>query len=89
MSPCVIVTVPLPVPARTTVRVKGAGTSKVAVTIVMSDMVTVQTSVPTHAAPLQPVKIEFVIGAAVSVTALPLGWLAKQLAPHESPPVCS
>src|SRR5438874_4533511 len=57
----VIVTVPLPLAARVTVTAKGTSKSKVAVTIVTSDMVTVQTSVPTHAAPLQPVKIEFFI----------------------------
>ena len=67
----VLVTVPLPAPALLTVRAK-VGTSKVAVTVVAADMVTVHEPVPVQLPPLQPVKVEPVAGVAVSVTAIPL-----------------
>jgi len=66
-----LVTVPLPVPALETVRVKVCGV-KVAVTVVAAETVTVQAPVPVQPAPLQPVKVELTFGAAVSVTTVPL-----------------
>src|SRR5207253_642564 len=74
-----LVTVPLPVPAGVTVRVK------VAVTDVAAETVTVHAPVPVHPPPLQPLKIEPAAGAAVSVTAVPLGKLAAQVAPQVMP----
>jgi len=68
-----LVTVPLPVPAFVTVRMKVSGTSKVAVTEVAADIVTVHEPVPVQPPPLQPVKVDPVAGVAVSVTAVPLG----------------
>jgi hypothetical protein len=65
-----LVTVPLPVPAVLTVRV--VLWSKVAVTAVSLVRVTVQAPVPEHPPPLQPVKINWPLGVAVRVTALPL-----------------
>jgi hypothetical protein len=47
-------------------------------------MVTLQAPVPVQA-PLQPVKVEPVPGAAVSVTAVPLVNEAAQVAPQEMP----
>src|SRR5438093_1153405 len=46
---------------------------KVAVTVVAAANVTVHGPVPVQAPPLQPVKAEPVVGAAVSVTGVPLG----------------
>jgi len=66
----VLVTVPLPVPAVLTVRV--VLWSKVAVTATSLVRVTVQAPVPEHPPPLQPVKINWPLGAAVRVTAVPL-----------------
>ena len=66
----VLVTVPLPVPAFVTVSAKVG--SKVAVTVVAADIVTVQEPVPEHPPPLQPLKIDPESGVAVSVTAVPL-----------------
>ena len=65
----VLVTVPLPVPAFVTVSAKVG--SKVAVTVVAADMVTMQAPVPEQFPPVQPVKVESVVGVAVSVTAVP------------------
>ena len=67
----VLVTVPLPVPAFVTVSAK-VGTSKVAVTAVGPEIVTVQAAVPEQPPPLQPLKIDPESGVAVSVTAVPL-----------------
>jgi len=67
----VLVTVPLPVPALLTVRMKVCG-SKVAVTVVAAVRVTVQAPVPVQPPPLQPVKTEPLAGVGVSVTAVPL-----------------
>jgi hypothetical protein len=70
IPPRELVTVPLPVPALVTVRVKSG--VNVAVTAVAAVSETVQVvAVPVHA-PLQPVKVEPVAGAAVSVTWVPL-----------------
>src|SRR5207245_3234610 len=79
-----LVMVPLPVPALETVRVKVCRV-KVAVTVVAAETVTVQAPVPEHPPPLQPPKIEPIAGAAVSVTAVPLGKLAEQVAPQLMP----
>jgi len=66
-----LVTVPLPVPALLTVRVKVCGV-KVAVTVVAPETVTVQAPVPVHPPPLQPAKVELTFGVAASVTTVPL-----------------
>ncbi len=79
-----LVTVPLPVPAGVTVRVKVWG-AKVAVTVVAALRVTVQVPVPEHPPPLQPLKVEPAAGLAVSVTAVPLVKLAEQVAPQVIP----
>src|SRR5207247_4051350 len=79
-----LVTVPLPVPALETVRVKVCGV-KVAVTVVAAESVTVQAPVPEQPLPLQPPKVEPAAGAAVSVTAVPLAKLAEQVAPQVMP----
>src|SRR5574341_415716 len=47
--------------------------------------VTVQEPVPEQPPPLQPVKVEPAAGAAVKVTAVPLGNAAEQVVPHEMP----
>jgi len=70
--PGVLFTVPLPVPAFVTVRVKVSEASKVAVTVVAADTVTLQEPVPAQPPPLQPVKVDPVVGVAVNVTAVPL-----------------
>src|SRR5436309_2671942 len=79
-----LVTVPLPVPAGVTVRVKLCRV-KVAVTVVAAERVTAQGPVPEHLPPLQPVKVEPAAGVAVSVTAVPLVKLAEQVAPQVIP----
>ena len=67
----VLVTVPLPAPALLTVSAK-LGTPNVAVTVVAAFNVTVHVPVPEQPPPLQPVNVEPVAGAAVSVSAVPL-----------------
>src|SRR5436190_736268 len=79
-----LVTVPLPVPALETVRVKVCGV-KVAVTVVAAEHLTVQAPVPEQPPPLQPLKVEPAAGTAVSVTAVPLVKLAAQVAPQLMP----
>jgi len=79
-----LVTVPLPVPAGVTVRVKVCG-EKVAVTVVAAETVTTQVPVPVQPPPLQPLKADPAAGAAVSVTAVPLVKLAEQVAPQVMP----
>src|SRR5205823_3595817 len=79
-----LVTVPLPVPAGVTVRVKVC-TVKVAVTVVAADSVTTHAPAPEQPPPLQPLKVEPAAGAAVSVTAVPLAKLAEQVAPQVMP----
>ena len=66
-----LVTVPLPAPALLTVSAK-LGTPNVAVTVVAAVSVTVHVPVPEQLPPLQPVNVEPVAGAAVSVSAVPL-----------------
>ena len=65
------VTVPLPVPALLTVRVKRCRV-KVAVTDLDAFMVTEQVVPETVSHPLQPVKVDPVAGVAVRVTTVPL-----------------
>src|SRR5207244_4111949 len=79
-----LVTVPLPVPALLTVSAK-LGRPKVAVTVVAAETVTVQAPVPEQPPPLQPVKVEPAAALAVSVTPVPLGKLAEQVAPQLIP----
>ena len=80
----VLVTVPLPVPALVTVRAN-VGTSKVAVTAVAPEIVTVQAAVPEQPPPLQPPKVDPESGMAVNVTAVPLAKFVVQFAPHAMP----
>ena len=54
-------------------------------TVVAAETVTVQEPVPEQPPPVQPVKVEPAAGAAVSVTAVPLVKLAKQVAPQLMP----
>ena len=63
-----LVTVPGPFAA--TLRLKVDVTTKVALTVVAAVMLTVQTPVPLHPPPLQPVKVEPGAGVAMSVTAV-------------------
>src|SRR5437667_6387822 len=79
-----LVTVPLPVPALLTMSAK-LGRAKVAVTVVAAKTVTVQAPVPEQPPPLQPLKVEPAAAVAVSVTAVPLGKLAEQVAPQWIP----
>src|SRR2546422_3209271 len=79
-----LVTVPLPVPALLTVSAR-LGRLKVAVTVVAAETVTVQAPVPEQPPPVQPVKGEPAAAVAVSVTAVPLGKLAEQVAPQVMP----
>lgn len=66
-----LVTVPLPVPARVTLKLGCAGAvPKVAVTVVFAVSLTVQVLVPEHDPP-HPVKLEPELGVAVSVTEVP------------------
>jgi hypothetical protein len=80
----VLVTVPLPAPVFVTVSTTvGAGVNS-AVTVRSTFMTTVQGPVPLQA-PLHPAKVAPPKGAAVSVTGLPIGKLAKQLPPQSIP----
>ena len=79
-----LVTVPIPGPVLLTVSVE-ACRAKVAVTLVAALSVTVQVPVPEQPPPLQPVKVEPAVGAAVNVTAVPLANAAEHVAPHEIP----
>ena len=78
------VTIPPPVPARTTVRSK-LSLVNVAVTLRAWLMVTVHAPVPVHA-PDQPANAETALGVAVSVTTLDAAYDAAQVPPHEMPP---
>src|SRR2546422_897320 len=79
-----LVTVPPPVPAGVTVRVKVC-TVKVAVTVVAAESVIVHAPVPLQPPPVQPVKVEPAAAVAVNVTAVPLAKLAEQVAPQLIP----
>jgi hypothetical protein len=66
-----LVTVPVPVPVRLTVRVL-CEVVKVAVTLWLAFIVTVQVFPEVESQPLQPVKVEFTSAFAVRVTVVPL-----------------
>jgi hypothetical protein len=58
---------------------------KVAVTVVAAFTVTTQVPVPVQPPPLQPVKVDPPVGAAVKVTAVPLENDAEHVVPQEIP----
>jgi hypothetical protein len=79
-----LVTVPVPAPGLLTESVKVC--LKVAVTVVVAALsVTAQVPVPEQPPPLQPVKVEPAVGAAVRVMAVPLPNAAEHVAPHVIP----
>jgi hypothetical protein len=81
-----LVTVPVPVPGLFTVSVAGVATRlKVATTVLLVSMTVVQGPVPVHPPPLQPAKFEPANAAAVSVTEVPVGNCALQIAPQSMP----
>ena len=72
ISPSLEVTVPLPVPARLTVRVKSwLDGLNVALTDFAALSVTVQVAPETVSHPLQPLNVDLLPAAAVSVTLVP------------------
>src|SRR2546428_5177401 len=71
-------------PAWEPVRVKVCRV-KVAVTVAPAETVTTRGRGREKTPPLQPLKVEPAAGAAVSVTAVPLGKLAEQVAPQVMP----
>ena len=74
-----LVTVPVPLPASTTVSWTGGGVAvKVAPTVVLAVRFTTHAPVPVQA-PVQPPKAELVLTASVSVTDVPLAKLAVQV----------
>src|SRR5882724_11840233 len=80
-----LLTVPAPWPARDTI----SGTVvevKVAVTVGAAEAITVQGPVPVHGPLVQPVNVEFGLGIATRVTAVPLTKLAVQVAPQSISP---
>ena len=89
MPPGLLEMLPVPAPDFVTVsaKLKGAGgvVVKLAVTLCAALIVTAQVeAVPLHAPP-QPVKLEPLLGAAVSVTLEPDAKLAVQVAPQSMP----
>ncbi len=83
-----LVTVPLPVPARTTAS-ETPPTLNVAVTVVFAVRVTLQVPVPLHPPPLHPAKLEPAAGVAVSVTLVPPAKAAEQVVPQLMPEIGS
>lgn len=75
---------PRPVPATVTLSGK-VWSANVALTLVAAVTDTVQASVPEQPPPLQPVKLEFAVGVAVSVTEEPLAYPAEQALPQLMP----
>ena len=71
INPSLEVAVPLPAPARLTVRMKGCAV-KVAVTDFAAVIVTVQVVPETVLHPLQLLKVDPAAGVAASVTTVPL-----------------
>jgi hypothetical protein len=79
-------TVPVPLPASVTVKVKFVvDLVNVAVTVCAAANVTEQPAVPVQPAPLQPAKLEPVAAVAVKVTCVPLAKFAVQVDGHEMP----
>src|SRR5437588_7397501 len=79
-----LVTVPLPVPARLTLSVLWVEV-KVAVTLRVAFIVTLQVFPETESQPLQLAKVEFTSAAAVKVTMVPLEYVAEHVAPQLMP----
>ena len=80
-----LVTVPPPVPAFLTVNIyEVVFKAKVAVTVLVSLMVTAQAPVPLQAPP-QPTKVELGEGSAVRVTTVPGEYVSLQSVPHSIP----
>jgi hypothetical protein len=89
MPPGLLATTPVPPPVLCTVSWKlggggGGSALKVAVTEVSAVKETVQEPVPEQA-PDQPAKVKEELGAAVSVTAVPVGKAAAQVVPQLMP----
>src|SRR5262249_2294475 len=78
-----LIAVPLPLPAFTTVRVNSW--MKVAVTLRACVMLTTHVPVPSHPSPLQPVKWEPLVAMAVSVTLVSWSKAVRQVAPQSIP----
>jgi len=79
-----LVTVPLPVPVRLTLSVLWLEV-KVAVTLRVAFIVTLQVFPETESQPLQVEKFEFTSALAVKVTIVPLEYVAEQVAPQLMP----
>jgi hypothetical protein len=80
-----LVTVPVPVPALTTVKaIFVVLSAKLAVTLIAWEATSTQVPVPEHGAS-QPVKVEPVAATAVRVTCVPLSKLAVHVAPQLIP----
>jgi len=79
-----LVTVPLPLPDLVTLSAKD-GKVKVAVTDAAAFIVTIQVPVPVQPPPLQPVNVEPVVAAAVSVTTVPFVNEAEHVVPQLIP----
>src|SRR5438876_6096701 len=84
MPACSVVTAPAPVPAFSLHDALPIS-EKLAVTELAALNLRVHVPVPEQPPPLQPVKVEPAAGAAVKVTAVPLAYVAAQVAPHEMP----
>ena len=80
-----LVTVPPPLPARTTVRVTVATGSNIAVTDSAALIVTWQEPLPEQPPPDQPPNVEPAAGVAVSVTIVPSSNDAEQVEPQSIP----
>jgi hypothetical protein len=78
------VTVPAPVPAGTTVRLNVCNVN-VAVTFAAAFIATTHVPVPVHPPPDHPAKVEFAVGAAVSVTDVPALYGSVQSLPQVIP----
>jgi hypothetical protein len=61
---------PVPVPAKTT---ESVGLLKFAVTVVLAVRVKLQSPVPLHTVAVQPVKLDTLLGVAITVIAVPTG----------------
>ena len=79
-----LVTVPLPVPVRLTLSVRWVEV-KVAVTLRVAFIVTLQVFPETESQPLQLEKFEFTSAVAVKVTMVPLEYVAEHVAPQLMP----